>query len=101
MCVALSVVGVSFLGLFSLTNTVCFSSLSHSVAEKALYNTYYSLFVRPSSFVASLSASPTVIQHFRDRCCLYDVLASVLVQRKRTELGSSAKTVVLSTDHPV
>uniref|UniRef100_A0A665VT87 Anion exchange protein n=1 Tax=Echeneis naucrates TaxID=173247 RepID=A0A665VT87_ECHNA len=25
------------------TNTVCFSSLSHSVAEKALYNTYYSL----------------------------------------------------------
>lgn len=28
----------------SLTNTVCFSSLSHSVAEKALYITYYSLF---------------------------------------------------------
>uniref|UniRef100_A0A3B3TK19 Anion exchange protein n=1 Tax=Poecilia latipinna TaxID=48699 RepID=A0A3B3TK19_9TELE len=33
---------------FFLTNTVCFSSLSHSVAEKALYNTYYSLLVCPS-----------------------------------------------------
>lgn len=50
MCVTPSVVGVSLLGLFALTNTVCFSSLSHSVAEKALYHTYYSLFVCPPSF---------------------------------------------------
>lgn len=38
MCVTPSGLGLSNCFLFS--NTVCFSSLSHSVAEKALFNTY-------------------------------------------------------------
>lgn len=48
-------------GIVFLTNTVCFSSLSHSVAEKALYNTYYCLFVCHSS-LWYMSTSPNVFQ---------------------------------------
>lgn len=46
MCVTPSGLGLSDCSLFS--NTLCFSSLSHSVAEKALFNTHDCLFMSVS-----------------------------------------------------
>lgn len=64
---------------FLFSNTVCFSSLSHSVAEKALYNTYYCYYFL--SVYSAFGPLP-VFQHLRSHAlntlCAHYVLISVL-----------------------